>query len=258
MIHDIQITNKMNSKTEEFELWKPGQPKTDIDDIEIVVFENAEMTERRRYEVDFKWDDDWIDVYNFHQNSDEPSKEDPKKHNAWEKYTQFCEDWYKLEAKAKIPKWYKFDPRDPFSFQNGHNSLKAMDPTMFSFLKSQEWKIRDAEQTKDKKNKYTEKSEFVVDCGQLLGIGGEAVVIRKAVAEKIVKKEDKTKINDRDFEALKIIPMMKHNFESEERLEEMQKRVNDRHENADIEKEFMKRREGKRLLQQTDALHRLL
>ena len=230
---------------------------TDIDDIEIVVFEDAEMTKRRRYEIDFKWEDDWQNKYEFHQNTHKPSEKDKEKHDSWKRYQKFCEDWSKLEAKAKIPKWYKFNPTEPFSFQHGHNSLKAMDPTMFNFLKSKKWKIRDAEQTEDRKNKYTEKSEFVVDCGQLLGIGGEAVVIRKAVAEKVVVEKDKAKVNDLEFEALKIIPMMKHNFESEERLEEMQKRVNDRQENADIEKELMKRREGQRFLQNTDAQQRV-
>ena len=246
----------MNNETDEPELWKPGQPLTDIDDIEIVVFEDAEMTKRRRYEVDFKWEDDWKNKYKFHQNPDEPSKEEEEKYNSWDRYQKFCKEWSKLEGKAKIPKWYKFDPMDPFSFQSGHNSLKAMDSTMFNFLKNKEWKIRDAEQTEDKKNKYTEKAEFVVDCGQLLGIGGEAVVIRKAVAEKVVAEKDKTKVTDREFEALKIIPMMKHNFESEERLEEMQKRVNDRQEHADIEKELMKRK-VQRLLPNSDAQQRL-
>ena len=82
----------------------------------------------------------------------------------------------------------------------------------------------------------------VVDCSQLLGIGGEAVVIRKDVAEKVVADKDPDK-SDRDFEALKIIPMMKHNFENEETLENMKNRVNDRQEKADIEKEFNKREE---------------
>ena len=95
-------------------------------------------------------------------------------------------------------------------------------------------------------NPYEEKSFFVVDCSQLLGIGGEAVVIRKDVAEKVVADKDKDKPLDRDFEALKIIPMMKHNFENEETLENMKNRVNDRQEKADIEKEFNRREERHR------------
>ena len=111
--------------------------------------------------------------------------------------------------------------------------------------------------TKENKNSYEERSYFVVDCGQLLGIGGEAGVIRKDVADKVVSKksekdseEGSKKDSERPkgmyFEALKIIPMMKHNFESEERLKEMEKRVDDRQKNADIEKELMTRNETRR------------
>ena len=39
---------------------------------------------------------------------------------------------------------------------------------------------------------------------------------------------------------------MKHNFESEERLEEMKQRVDDRQKKADIEKELMTRNETRR------------
>jgi hypothetical protein len=80
----------------------------------------------------------------------------------------------------------------------------------------------------------------VVDCSQLLGIGREAVVIRKDVADKIVQNEE-DKPTDRKFEALKIIPMMQHNFESQEKLEDMKKRVDDRHSKADIETELLRR-----------------
>ena len=205
------------------------------------------MSKERRYEIEHGWEDEWKDKYKFHLNPEEPSKkdqeEDKKKYDSWKRFNDFVKKWPKLEENAKVPKWYKFDPtaEDGEFYAADHNSLKKMDTTMFKFLKSKKWEVRDSEQTDDKKNKYVEKSEFVVDCDQLLGIGGEAVVIRKNVADKVRKEKDKKEPTDPEFEALKIIPMMKHNFESEQRLEDMKKRVDERHDKANIEIEVLKR-----------------
>ena len=111
---------------------------------------------------------------------------------------------------------------------------------------------------------YTLKSEFVVDCSQLLGIGGEAVVIRKDVRDKVKKDGDQSKNeeegqskDDRKFEALKIIPIMKHNFESE-KLDEMKNRVETRHDKADPEfnRGFMEREKRRKIQTQNESNQR--
>ena len=234
----------------------------EVDDIQIEVYDEIVLkdgtTEERprQYEKLHGWKDEWK-VYKFYQNSDkkpEDKPEDPeqtKKQESWKKYQDFIKDWKSLVAKRKVPIWYKFDPvaeDGEFGLMSyAHNSLKSVDEwkVMYDFLKDQKWNERDAEQTEDNKNKYTEKSQFVVDCTQLLGIGGEAVVIRKDVKEKVKKNEDQSdadQSNAREYEALKIIPIMKHNFESE-KIDEMRKRVETRHDKADPEfnKEFMER-----------------
>ena len=265
MIHDE--SHNYSFKMKQNNDWMPGDAADAVDDIKIVVYEDDDMKTERRYEKDSKWNDDWSTKYKFHKNpTQEPPKNEEEKFAAWQEYRKFVEKWRNLESKMKVPKWYKFDPEasdGDFHGGTGHNSLKEMDEIMFNFLKEKQWQERvDAEEktdenkteeikteenkTEENKNKYVERSYFVVDCGQLLGIGGEAVVIRKDVAEKVVtkksendSKEDSERPKGRDFEALKIIPMMKHNFESEERLEEMKQRVDDRHKKADIETEFI-------------------
>ena len=195
------------------------------------------MSKERRYEIEHGWEDEWKDKHKFHLYPQQ-------KHDSWKRFDDFKKKWPKLVNDAKVPKWYKFDPMGNGNsefYDQDHNSLKEMDATMFKFLKSKKWEVRDSEQTDDKKNKYVEKSEFVVDCDQLLGIGGEAVVIRKNVADKVRTEKDKKEPTDPEFEALKIIPMMKHNFESEQRLEDMKKRVDERHDKANIEIEVLKR-----------------
>ena len=234
----------------------------DVDDIQIevydeIVLKDGTIEERpRQYEKLHGWKDEWK-VYKFYQNPDkkpEDKPEDPeqtKKQESWKKYQDFIKDWKSLVSKRKVPIWYKFDPvaeDGEFGLTSyAHNSLKNVDEwkVMYDFLKDQKWNERDAEQTEDNKNKYTEKSQFVVDCTQLLGIGGEAVVIRKDVKEKVKTGEDQSdedQSNAREYEALKIIPIMKHNFESK-KIDEMKKRVETRHDQADPEfnKEFMER-----------------
>ena len=250
----------------------------DVDDIKIEVFDEIVLKDGtkkqtpRRYEKQYGWKDDW-EVNKFYENQDFPPKDAGKK-ESWEKYKQFISDWKSLVAKKKVPIWYKFDPTDPdedFGLKSrAHNSLKGVDEWkgMYDFLKKQKWIERDAEQTEDNKNKYTEKSQFVVDCSQLLGIGGEAVVIRKDVREKVKKvqseDEDQSKNeekgqskDDRKFEALKIIPIMKHNFESE-KLDEMKNRVEARHDKADPEfnRGFMEREKRRKIQTQNESNQR--
>ena len=216
--------------------WNVGEPNENVTDIEIIVFED-DMKTPRRYEKQFGWKEEWTEAKN--KNLKIQTKE----------YKDFIKKWPNLEAKRKVPIWYKFDPVNAKFDSQAHNSMKSVKEweVMYNFLKGEKWLERDAKQTEDNRNQYTEKSQFVVDCRQLLGIGGEAVVIRKDVAEKVNK--DKDKVEDRKYEALKIIPMMKHNFESE-KLEEMKKRVEDRHDRADPEfNEERIRRENRRKMQ---------
>ena len=216
--------------------WNVGDPNDAVVDIEIIVFEDDEMETPRRYEKQFHWNDDWTKAQN--KPSDRPQK-----------YKDFITKWQSSVAKRKVPIWYQFDPEKTDNSEAHKGSMESITEwkVMYDFLKKEKWLERDAEQTEDKKNKYTEKSQFVVDCSQLLGIGGEAVVIRKSVAEKVGK--DKDKFKDREYEALKIIPMMKHNFESE-KLEEMKQRVEDRHNKADPEfnKDFIEREKRRKLI----------
>ena len=258
--------------------WNVGDG--DVDDIKIEVFDEIVLEDGtkkekpRRYEKQYGWKDEW-EVNKFYKNQDFPPKDAGKK-ESWEKYKQFISDWKSLVAKKKVPIWYKFDPEEQdgtFGLQSeAHNSLGSVDDwkKMYDFLKQQKWNERDSEQTEDNKNKYTEKSQFVVDCSQLLGIGGEAVVIRKDVRDKVKKDgdqskdEDKSKNeekgrskDDRKFEALKIIPIMKHNFESE-KIDEMKNRVEARHDKADPEfnKDLMERVKRRKMQKQNEKQNR--
>ena len=238
--------------------WNVGDGE--VDDIKIEVFDEIVLedgsTEEipRQYEKLHDWKDEWKE-YEFYKNPNQkPDGEDLKKQESWNKYQDFIKNWKSLVDKRKVPIWYKFDPEDisgDFCGHLAHNSLKRVNEwnVMYEFLKGEKWLERDAEQTEDKKNKYTEKSQFVVDCTQLLGIGGEAVVIRKDVKEKVSTDEGQSDKNqsgedhpDREYEALKIIPIMKHNFESE-KIDEMKNRVETRHDKADPEfnKGYMER-----------------
>ena len=191
------------------------------------------------------WKNEWIAPYEFYKspNREPDSTADSEKHASWKNYREFVEKWSKSESKMKIPSWYKFNPEDTngiFHGDDAHNSLKKMDETMFNFLKEKQWQEKiDAEETENKQNKYTEKSYFVVDCRQLLGIGGEAIVIRKCASEKVFGYLDGyrskppwmdystwTEIHaGREYVALKIIPIDEHNFENGETMEMMKHRI---------------------------------
>ena len=155
--------------------WNVGDPNEDVVDIEIIVFEDDEKTPRR-YEEQFDWNEKWTEAQNENQ------KNRPKEYN------DFIKKWSNLEEKRKVPIWYKFDPvNTQFNSQAHIGSMKNVKEwkVMYDFLKKEKWLERDAKQTEDKKNEYTEKSQFVVDCRNLLGIGGEAVVIRMDVSKKV-------------------------------------------------------------------------
>ena len=219
----------------EFEEWTP--PKKDekgndaenrvpVDKIKIIVYKNKERRkeDERKYEEEHGWDEKWttkkIDLL----------KEAPKSEE-YARYIDFTKKWAELKRKSKIPGWYHFDPENPDMPGDDHNSVKAWDQAIFNFLKDQKWIKKTDEKDTNDKFKYEEQSKFVVDCTQLLGIGGEAVVIEKSVAEKVAGKVE----DGREFEALKIIPIMKHNFEAG-KVEEMEKRVDARHDSADPRK----------------------
>ena len=207
----VEFTKIKEGKYEgEIQDWTPedGIPT----DIRIVVYEDKEMKTKRRYEVEHNWNRKW-------EKGDWKNDTD---------FNKFKKKWATLKEKKKIPGWYRFNPENPENPDEGHNSVKAWDPSIFDFLKGQKWNKKISEI--DGKNQYEEQSKFVVDCSDLLGIGGEAVVIQKSIKEK--KAGEVT--DDREYEALKIIPIMKHNFE-EGKIKEMHDRVTARQEKVDPE-----------------------
>ena len=88
--------------------------------------------------------------------------------------------------------------------------IKNWDKNIFDFLREQKWMERVSSVDCYGNYLYEEKSEFVVNCSQLLGIGGEGIVIQKSIAERVGKIPKSSK--DRKYEALKIIPIT-HNSE---------------------------------------------
>ena len=165
-------------------IWTPNN-MVHIDDIRIEVY-NDDGT-LRRYELEHGWEDKWSTEKN-------PWETD-------EKFLEFEQHWRKLKSKMKIPGWYRFDPRNPKNPETGHNLMKEWDSSMFDSLKCQKWYDTVAD-----KNHSVEKSDFVIDCSNLLGIGGEGIVIRKSVTKRI---RPPVKVDQEDaFEALKIIPIM--------------------------------------------------
>ena len=239
-IGKVKFTKLVEPYEGEFENWTPPkkndknediEPRIPVQAIKIVVYEDDEMQNERLYEVEHGWNEEWAKE-KFHVKV--PDKTDERRYEQYEKFIAFEKRWTDLKNKNKVPAWYYFDPRKPTSDRDErHNRMKEWDPVMFNFLKEQKWNERKPEKDAQGRNQYEEKSEFVVNCSQLLGIGGEAVVIRKAVAEKVGAKPE-----DREFEALKIIPIMKHNFEDESKIKEMESRVNARQDQADPEKFF--------------------
>ena len=179
----------------------------------------------RRFEIEHGWRDEWstieyewkigniprshcvyqIDETVYRQalkefaDSNDDETDLPEKLIQYKKFIEFTKKWAKLIRKMKIPGWYQFDPRTPKKPQEGHNMMKEWDKPLFDYFKNKQW-------FDNCKNGFAEVSEFVIDCSKLLGIGGEGIVIRKAVAEKICTGTDEQ--NKREFEALKIMPIV--------------------------------------------------
>ena len=199
----IKFTKLVNGEYEgDFDIWTPSM-KTDngedaeVDDIRIEVYNDDGSL--RRYELENGWKDKWS-----------------KEKNPWKtdkKFLEFEQHWRELKSKMKIPGWYGFDPRNPkkpekhnlmtgeFPHQIMFHSLREWDNSMFNSLKHQRWF-----DTMTDKNQPVEKSDFVIDCSKLLGIGGEGIVIRKSVMNKMSTSVEVHQ--EHAFQAFKIIPIM--------------------------------------------------
>ena len=206
----------------DYEQWKPPkksgngndiEERKSVDDIEIVVFEDDDMRIPRRYELEHGWEDKWIEQGICYLEQ-APSKRNAEIYRSFKDFEAFKQKWNDLKKKIKVPSWYCFNPESPSNPHNDHNMMKNWDNKMFDFLKEQKWMKRIPSVDCFGNYQYEEKSEFVVDSSQLLGIGGEGIVIQKAKAERVGKIPE-SQIN-REFEALKIIPIMTQNSEDAE------------------------------------------
>ena len=191
-------------KLNKFVKWNPSKRNDDgsvvePDDIQIVVYEDDEMKIERRYELEYGWEDKWK-TEKIYELKEEPVN-NPQKLKQYKEYHNFIERWTKLEVNLEVPIWYCFDPRKPNKEHEDHNRLRPWFPDLFDFLKDEKWNYVLNDNDDINKNNLEEKSEFVIDCKNLLGIGGEGIVIRKSIA-----KEEK---------ALKIIPLKKYHILNE-------------------------------------------
>ena len=127
-------------------------------------------------------------------------------------------DYYKEDSGGELvlvdktipqPKWLDYDPSD-----DRYESLKEwdQDKKLYEFLKKKDFsKCQQPENS-------SEKDCFEIDCSQLLGIGGEAVVIRLDKTKKVRRAPDE---DSRD-EAIKIIPIDKLPAEYRDRVQQRQ------------------------------------
>ena len=103
------------------------------------------------------------------------------------------------------PKWLDHDSSD-----SKYESLKVWDLKLFEFLKT-----KDFSKCQHQADAIPPTADcFEIDCSQLLGIGGEAVVIRLDKSKKVRRAPDE---DSRD-EAIKIIPIDKLPSEYQERV----------------------------------------
>ena len=135
------------------------------------------------------------------------------------------------------PKWLKYDPKD-----SRYESLKTFEPKIFEFLKTKDFsKCQHQPESQDDNEKNGQENDesqvnnnkknqeqklpktdfFEIDCSQLLGIGGEAVVIRLDKTKKVRRAPDE---DSRD-EAIKIIPIDKLPSEYQQRVKQRQEQV---------------------------------
>ena len=195
------------------------EKRAKVDNIKIVVYSDSAMKEERKYEYEHGWKEEW-DVYGwFLRNSKVPDTKDEvryKMHKEFHNFQAFMETasslWCELKDKMKVPGWYHFDPESPKKRPRDHNKMKEWDENMFNFLKDQKWMERKNEKDEQGRYLYEEKASFVVNCEDLLGIGGEGIVIRKSVSEKRILDTTPVYQNDRKYEALKIIPIENINY----------------------------------------------
>ena len=231
-----KIYKKAKFDSEENEKWTP--PKTnqygdDIEDrkpvvdIEIVVYKDNDMKIPRRYELEHGWKDEWIKqgICDFQR---EPI-------SAYKAYEDFKKKWVKMQKKMKVPNWYLFDPEHPTVITNDHNMMKKWDEKMFNFLKDQKWTEKISERDAGG-FRYEEKAEFVVDCSQLLGIGGEGILIRKSITERVTNRLFYEKPSDRKYDALKIIPLNLRYLEDKDNVQHTREIPGNTKRNQGIEK----------------------
>ena len=225
-----KIYKKAKYAGEENEQWTPPRKNENGDDIEerksvvdiqIVVYLDNDMKIPRRYEVEYGWKDKWIEQ-GICDLKEAPPDTDIM-YTEYKNFETFKKKWADLTNKIRVPKWYRFDPENPHEIADDHNMIKKWDNKMYEFLKEQKWMER-IPCVDCYGNQYEEKSEFVVNCSNLLGIGGEGMVIRKSIAERVGKIPERQP--DREYEALKIIPIKKSHFDSQNirRLENRVKR----------------------------------
>ena len=214
-----KVTTKFENEVSE---WRPPK-KSDIsedkkendqvDDIQIVVYDDNEMRCERRYEVEHGWNHFWSEKAIYLSTNEKMEKfveEHAEDYVAeCEKFLAFEKKWSRLRKKRIVPGWYNFDPRNPEEIN--HNLMKEWNPSMFNFLKEQKWKEFDEI---DNKNGYRyiheEESNLIIDCSQLLGIGGEAIVIKR-----LKIRSQPSVDNEKEYTALKIIPIKANKYKDE-------------------------------------------
>ena len=114
------------------------------------------------------------------------------------------------------PKWLKYDPKD-----SRYESLKTFEPKIFEFLKTKDFSKCQHQPESQEDIELPRTDFFEIDCSQLLGIGGEAVVIRLDKTKKVRRAPDE---DSRD-EAIKIIPIDKLPSEYQQRVKQRQEQV---------------------------------
>ena len=212
-----KIFKKANYAGAKNEEWTPPkknengddiEERKSVDDIQIVVYDDMEKP--RRYELEYGWKDEWIEqgICDLQQ-APKLSPETEEIYYAYREFEKFRKKWTDLNNKNRVPKWYMFNPENPEEIADDHNMMKKWDKNLFDFLEEQKWMERIPSS-----DQYEEKSEFVVNCSQLLGIGGEGILIRKSITERVGGTTESTsfKNSDRRYDALKIIPINLRNL----------------------------------------------
>ena len=186
-------SNKTWTPPEKENNGQDDEVRVPVDDIEIVVYSDSEMKIKRRYELEYGWKDEWIERKNYELDM------------IHEDFRIFEAKWNEAKQKMIVPGWYYFDPRYPTEINHCHNMMKKWDPDMFHFLKEMKWtdmKVFD--------NEAVEQSHFVIDCSQLLGIGGEAIVIKVSI------EDTDSPTTHHEQRAFKIIPVHNHRLKIQE------------------------------------------